>query len=280
MSAKVILLSYNPDIERLCAAAMRSCYSPHSAYSLYSNTPKAGKILEEEKTYFDDTRVTYFLRKAIELGHMDILEHGSLTYDIQGVSRALTHQLVRHRLASFSQQSQRYVKITRSFGYVKPPKLGDEKIPIEIDGKTLDLNFEDIVEITKQMDEGYVKLKKSAEDARFIRIGGASTNIVMTTNPREYLHIFSLRCAKDAQWEIQDICYALLVSAKIVAPNIFKTIPAAMNDNYIKERLQKIDNLIETPRNRFNKASKGELVEIPLQDLNLHHLVKTYIRKM
>ncbi|MEM2883060.1 MAG: FAD-dependent thymidylate synthase [Nitrososphaerales archaeon] len=278
--ARVILFSYTPDLERVCAAAMRSCYSPHPAYAIYTNTPDTGSILEGEKTFFDDERVRYFIRKAKEMGHMDVLEHGSLTYDLQGVSRTLTHQLVRHRLASFSQQSQRYVKITRSFGYIKPPKIGDAKVEVNIHNIKLNLSFEDIVDITRQAEEGYLALKHSAEDARFIRIGGASTNIVITANPREYLHIFSLRCSKDAQWEIQDACYAMLALAKLLAPTIFETLPESGQDTYIRERLEKIDKILEPIRTKFNEAKRGELIEVPLNELPLHHQVEAYIRKI
>ena len=278
--ARVILFSYTPDLERVCAAAMRSCYSPHPAYSLYSNTPDSGAILEGEKAYFNDERVRYFIRKAKEMGHLDVLEHGSLTYDIQGVSRALTHQLVRHRLASFSQQSQRYVKVTRGFGYIKPPKIGDAKIEVDVKGIKLNLSFEDVVDICRQVEEGYLKLGIPSEDARFIRVGGAVTNIVITANPREYLHIFSLRCAKDAQWEIQDICYAMLSLAKLVAPTIFESLPESKNDTYIKERMEKIDEILEPIRKRFEEAKRGELIAVPLDTLPLHHPVEAHIRKI
>lgn len=278
--AKVILFSYTPDLERVCAAAMRSCYSPHPAYTLYTNTPDTGVLLEGEKTFFDEERVRYFIRKAKEMGHLDVLEHGSLTYDIQGVSRTLTHQLVRHRLASFSQQSQRYVKITRNFGYVKPPNIGDAKVEVNIHNTKLNLSFEDVVDITRQVEEGYLALKLSAEDARFIRVGGATTNIVITANPREYLHIFSLRCARNAQWEIQDVCYAMLASAKILAPTIFDSLPECGEDPYVRERVERIDEIIEPVRARFVEARRGELIKIPLSDLPLHHPVESYIRKV
>jgi thymidylate synthase (FAD) len=216
----------------------------------------------------------------MELGHLDVLEHGSLTYDIQGVSRTLTHQLVRHRIAAFSQQSQRYVKVTRSFGYVKPPNIGDQKVPVEIAGKKCELSFEDVVDISRQVEEGFLDLKKSAEDARFIRIGGASTNIVMTTNPREYIHIFNLRCARDAQWEIQDVCYAMLASAKIVAPTIFETLPSAKTDEYIQGRLKKLNEIIADVKITYKNANRGDLIKIPLDDMGLYHQVESYLRKM
>jgi thymidylate synthase (FAD) len=262
----VILFSYTPDLERVCAAAMRSCYSPHPAYSHY---------LE-----LDDERVRYFIRKAKEKGHLSVLEHGSLTYDIQGVSRTLTHQLVRHRLASFSQQSQRHVKITNGFGYIKPPKIGDARVEVDIRGTKLNLSFEDVVDIARQVEEGYLKLGIPSEDARFIRVGGAATNIVITANPREYLHIFSLRCVKDAQWEIQDVCYAMLSLAKLVAPTIFESLPESRDDIYVRGRMEKIDKILEPIRKKFDEAKRGELIEVPLDTLPLHHTVKAYIRKI
>ena len=276
--AKVILFSYTPNLERVCAAAMRSCYSPYPAYELYTYTKDSGKVLEEEPSYLDDERVKALIKKALRLGHHDVLEHGSLTYDIQEASRVLTHQLVRHRLASFSQQSQRYVKVTKSFGYVRPPEiLSEERVAVHIKGKTIDLSFEDLVDITKQMEEGYLRLKKKAEDARFIRIAGATTNIVITANPREFRHIFNLRCARDAQWEIQDVAYAMLATAKLVAPNIFSTLPIAEKDKYVKEKLEKLDRILNEVRPKFLKTKSGELMEVPLDELKLHHKVRSFI---
>ena len=95
MATRVYLFSYDADIERVCAAAMRSCYSPHAGYSLYTYTGNP-QVLEGEKA-FDNERVQNLLRKSLDLGHLDILEHGLFTFDIQSMSRACSHQFVRHR---------------------------------------------------------------------------------------------------------------------------------------------------------------------------------------
>src|SRR5438309_9592677 len=91
-------------------------------------------------------------KEGVKMGQNDLLRHGSFTFDLQGVSRAASHQIVRHRIASFSQQSQRYVKITRSYGYLKPPGIPEDlKVPVEIHGQKLDLNFSRSEEHTSEL---------------------------------------------------------------------------------------------------------------------------------
>ena len=107
-----------------------------------------------------------------------------------------------------------------------------------------------------------------------------TTNIVMTANPREFLHVFNLRCARDAQWEIQDVCYAMLATAKLIAPVIFETLPVAQKDEYVKARLEAIDKAVESVRSIFESAKKGDLIEVPLDEVGLHHDVRSYIRKV
>src|SRR6266852_4344315 len=99
-----------------------------------------------------------------------MLRHGSFTFDLQGISRAASHQIVRHRIASFSQQSQRYVKVTRSYGYLRPPGVPEDlRVPVEIRGHKLDLNFEDVMDLTRQAEEGLVAKGIKEEDSRYLK---------------------------------------------------------------------------------------------------------------
>ena len=492
--SRVVLLSYTPDVERACAAAMRSCYSIHPAFDVYTNTPESGKALADEKT-FDDERVGHFIRKSLELGHEDILEHGSLTfalygfgdstldelqsfrfahllranrklgktlkengwytkemsgravlsanprayrallkdisdadsremkqlriamsdllalaapnifsqqanqtyerfeelrkgyarasegrlfelangnladgfsaavvkrhsapanaqtmqeinqpavvlfsytpemertmaavtlflysdseaerfltqldslsakeaqdivqkilldgnyhapfnhaaltYDIEGFSRAFTHQLVRHRHAVYSQQSQRYVKRTRGGSYIRPPDIRpDARVKINAKGIELDVTFDDVMDMATQAEIAFLEQHKAkAEDARFLRPGGATTNIVMTATPEEYLSVFDFRTTSDVQWEFQSFSYAALALAKSIAPTIFKTLPVAAKESSVRERIEEIDKAVDS--SNFWNARRGDVVEMPLDGVKLKHQVHAYIK--
>ncbi len=106
-------------------------------------------------------------KEGVKMSQDDLLRHGSFTFDLQGVSRAASHQIVRHRIASFSQQSQRYVKITRSYGYLKPSGIPEDlKVPVEIHGRKMELSFADVMDLTRQAEEGLVAKGIKAEDSR------------------------------------------------------------------------------------------------------------------
>ena len=280
MESNVILFSYDPEVERVCAASMRSCYSAHSSYDLFSLSDQKPALPDDEKP-FDDQRIRSLLRKALELEHMDIFEHGQLTFDLEHASRACTHQLVRHRLASFSQQSQRYVRITRSRGYIKPPKIADDlSVPVQIRGARFEVNFDDAMDISRQVEEGLLAMGIRAEDARYVRPNAAVTNIVTSMNPRQLLHVLELRCAPDAQWEIRDLAWAMFACAKLVAPNIFETLPSAASNSQVREKISKLDIAVKEARGRFAGSSKGELLEIPLSTVGLEHPVRAFVRKL
>ena len=133
-------------------------------------------------------------KEGVKMMQNDLLRHGSFTFDLEGVSRAASHQIVRHRIASFSQQSQRYVKITRSYGYLRPSGIPEDlKVPVEIQGKKFDMNFSDVMDLTRQAEEGFVGKGVKAEDSRYLRPNAATTNIVMSMSPRQLLHFFNLR---------------------------------------------------------------------------------------
>jgi len=153
------------------------------------------------------------LRKILQLGHLSVLEHVSLTFGIEGISRACSHQLVRHRLASYSQQSQRYVKAGQRFSAVTP-----ESIAARPD---LHVRYQALLD---QLHGFYSELLESgvpAEDARFVLPNAAETKIVVTMNARELRHFFELRCCRRAQWEIRAMAKAMLTEARRAAPILF-----------------------------------------------------------
>lgn len=192
----VELLAYTPDADRICASAGRSCYSGTSAKNLMEK-------VDPEKT----------LSQIVGMGHHSVIEHASFTFSVEGVSRALTHQLVRHRVASFSQQSQRYVSFDEPT-YVTPPLIAENKELLDLYKKTMD----EIWDAYKRLGE-----KVPAEDARYVLPNGCTTNITITMNARELLHFFELRCCNRAQWEIRELADRMLDLCVQVSPTIFAT---------------------------------------------------------
>ena len=191
----VRLLAYTPGADIICAAAGRSCYSEKPSADLL-------EMKDPEKT----------LANIVGLGHHSVVEHAVFTFSVDGVSRALTHQLVRHRIASFSQQSQRYVPLKEPT-YVIPGT-------IKADPDSLAL-YEEMME---KIWDAYRRLAETipAEDARYLLPNGCTTNITITMNARELLHFFTMRCCERAQWEIREMAERMLALCKEVSPVIFK----------------------------------------------------------
>lgn len=196
---QVELLYHTPDPERAVATAARLCYAPVGATELMES-------LSEE-------RIRKVLTTIMAGGHFSTLEHASYTFAIDGVSRALTHQLVRHRLASFNQQSQRYVKFTNGLETIKPDTIAENEACNRL--------FDEMVEKTVEAYKAFVDAGVPAEDARYILPNAAETKIVVTMNIRELLHFFSLRCCNRAQWEIRELAWKMLELVRPTAPFIF-----------------------------------------------------------
>jgi len=196
----VKLLHYTPDPEGAIALAARLCYSPVSIEAL------------QEKLSGGD--IKGFLEKIMSLGHQSVLEHASFTFGIEGVSRVTTHQLVRHRIASFSQQSQRYVSHKEQFSAVIPPTIQDYPEMKE--------RFAEQLQSLHTFYADMVEAGIPAEDARYILPNATETKIMVTMNAREMLHFFRLRCCKRAQWEIRTMSLEMLKLMKRVAPTIFR----------------------------------------------------------
>ena len=196
---QVELLYHTPNPERAIATAARLCYAPVGAAELMETMP--------------DEKVHNVLRTVLSSGHLSTLEHASYTFAVDGVSRALTHQLVRHRLASYNQQSQRYVKFKDGLEVVKPATVSEDP--------ELERVFDEAIEAAV---EGYKKLLNAgvpAEDARYLLPNAAETKIVITMNVRELLHFFSLRGCNRAQWEIRELAHRMIELARPTAPYVF-----------------------------------------------------------
>lgn len=196
----VQLLTHTPDPERVVAAAARLCYSASSIDELMGR-----ETAKQEK----------LLRKVLELGHYSVLEHANFTFGVEGISRACSHQLVRHRLASYSQQSQRYVSHAEQFEAVTPPSIAGQP--------ELAAKYQVLLAELHQHYCDFMAAGIPAEDARFILPNAATTKIVITMNARELKHFFNLRCCRRAQWEIQIMAKKMLQLARQAAPLLFAT---------------------------------------------------------
>ncbi len=197
---KVALLQYTPEPERTVALAARLCYSPAD--------------IDELKKKISSADIKKFLEKIMSLGHQSVLEHASFTFGIEGISRVTTHQLVRHRIASFSQQSQRYVSHKERFAAVVPPTIADRPDVLA--------RFEAQLAALHRAYAEMVEAGIPAEDARYILPNATETKIMVTMNARTLLHFFELRCCERAQWEIRAMAVEMLRLAKKVAPIIFE----------------------------------------------------------
>lgn len=208
---KIEIIAFTPNPELLIEDAARICYDSF-----------------EKKAPGSHIRIIDHL---IRSGHESVLEHSSVTFKVAGVSRALTHQLVRHRLASYSQRSQRYVKETEP-QYVTPPSIENYAETFQVEtlsqGK-LNVNFA-YCEFKKAIDqcwETYNKLLKlgiKGEDARFVLPNACQSEIIITMNFRELRHFFKLRTSKHAQWEIRNMAKEMHTLIMTIAPNVFADI--------------------------------------------------------
>ncbi len=197
---KVKLISHTPQPERMVAVAARLCYAPVGGENLFNN--------------LTDLEVEKLVRFIIKSRHLSTTEHIVFTFSIEGVSRALTHQLVRHRLASYNQQSQRYVKFFGNYSYITPPTIKNNP--------KVFTKFEEMIESIHKFYEEMLAAGVEAEDARYILPNASETKIIVTMNARELLHFFSVRCCNRAQWEIKNLAIEMLKIVKKVCPIVFE----------------------------------------------------------
>ena len=203
---KVELIQHTPLPQELIALSAKLCYSKSSIDDLKD------KISLKDQSAFID--------RLMNMGHESILEHVTFTFGIEGVSRVLLAQLTRHRIASFSVQSQRYVSYENGFGYIIPESilaLGDEAV------KKYNKQMETIeswyVDWQQQLGN---KGESSNEDARFVLPNACETRIIMTMNVRELRHFFSLRMCMRAQWEIRRMAEEMFMICFKTAPSLFR----------------------------------------------------------
>lgn len=223
MTAHVTLITYTPQPEQAVAAAAKLCYSPAAI----------GEIREG----LTDEKAAAFVEMLAEIGHESPIEHASFTFGIEGVSRSLLAQITRHRMASFSVQSQRYVMETQ-FEYVVPPEI--EKIPEAkaIFLQAMEQDQRQYEQLTALLKEKHLESmlaggmsgkaaeraaeKKAIEDARFVLPNACDTKMVLTMNARSLYNFFRHRCCNRAQWEIREVAAQMLRLVSGVAPNLFK----------------------------------------------------------
>lgn len=204
---KVILLRHTPEPEAIVAMAAKLCYSPTDITSL------KGKIDKKDQKKF--------VEKLVAMGHMTPIEHPSFTFAIEGISRACSHQLVRHRVASYSQQSQRYVSEETGFDYVIPPVIKKDKELKKAFIAFMKASQKSYNEMVAGLNRKGIKGEAANQDARFILPNACETKIVVTMNARELMHFFRLRCCNRAQWEIREMAERMLKLVKKTAPVIF-----------------------------------------------------------
>ena len=221
--AKVTLLTHTPMPEQTIAAAAKLCYSAAEIDKIYEG-------LTPEKT-------ASFVEMLSEIGHESPIEHASFTFGIEGVSRSFLAQVTRHRMASFSVQSQRYVK-ENMFEYVLPPEI--ESVPeareeyirameedqAHYDSLTAILKEKHkktfLAEGRPEKEANRLAEKKAIEDARFVLPNACNTKMICTMNARSLMNFFTLRCCNRAQWEIRDVADQMYRLVYAAAPKLFQ----------------------------------------------------------
>jgi len=194
----VKLIGFTPDPEKIPAMAAKLTHSKTKPEDMNKTSSKELKTI---------------LEQVVNLGHTSVVEHTSFTFAISDVSRSLTHQLVRHRIASYSQQSQRYVNLNEP-NYVTPPKIAKNKQMKKAYDQTMKMIWKEYNKL--------LELDIPAEDARYVLPNATCTNIMVTMNARSLLNFFELRCCLHAQWEIRTLANLMLKEVKKAAPTIFK----------------------------------------------------------
>lgn len=210
---KLQLLAFTPDPERACAVAARLCYRDATVAELSND-------LQPEE-------IETLLAKVIENGHFSVLEHASFTFSAEEISRVSTHQLVRHRIASYSQQSQRYSRIKQP-GFVTPPAIRSNRETQRV--------YQDALRFAEKRYQQLLAAGITAEDARYILPQATTSRLIFSMNARELWHFFEIRCCQRAQWEIRTLAFLALDAAKREAPSLFAKAGPACWHGFCMER--------------------------------------------
>ncbi|HBL85381.1 MAG: FAD-dependent thymidylate synthase [Clostridiales bacterium GWF2_38_85] len=219
---KVKILAHTPDCEKMIAAAAKLCYASSDIDTIFDG--------------LDDEKTGKFITMLSNLGHESPFEHVSFTFGIEGVSRAVLAQITRHRIASFSVQSQRYVN-KENFEYIIPPAITAIPEAREEFLRAMDEDRQHYISLADKlmkyhtkalMDEGKIQVdaekaaeKMAFEDARSVLPNACDTKIIMTMNVRSLWNFFELRCCNRAQWEIRELANEMLTQVKQIAPALF-----------------------------------------------------------
>jgi len=210
----VKLLRCTPDAEALCGTAALTS----------TETASPSEIFEK----MDLEKANRIIRRITGYAHFSIIEHASFTFSIEGVSRSMTHQLIRHRIASYVEQSQRYVAYEPTKRYVTPPSVMSNEKAKKI--------YNEILEKISKTYKALLNLGIPKEDARFILPIASRSNIIVTMNARELRHFFNLRCCARSQWEIRQVAIEMLRQAKKAASALFETAgPSCVERGYCPE---------------------------------------------
>lgn len=221
---KVKIIAYTPNPEEVVASAAKLCYSKVGVDEIQKNLTEDG--------------IEKFVSMLSTIGHHSPLEHCTFTFAVEGISRACSHQLVRHRIASYSQQSQRYVKLDK-FDYIIPTAIENNEFAKDIFLNAMEQDQKAYNGIVEELMNEYIassgytlasipkneynKLEKLAiEDARYVFPNACETKIVFTMNVRTLMNFFTHRCCDRAQWEIRDLANEMLIQVKEIAPTLFK----------------------------------------------------------
>lgn len=231
-SLSVILLEHTPNPEALIFCCAKQCTSQDDAADVFDTVTD---IDEDTMTTIDTSSL---IRRVIDSGHTSVVEHVSFSFAVSGVSRALSHQLVRTRIASYSQQSQRYVDVNGGvnvFPYVIPPKIA--AIPEAKERYTLAMTQAAVsYQAIRDLLVEHGSKESANEDARFVLPNACETKIVVTMNCRALLHFFEERCCQRAQWEIRALANAMLAICKKCLPVVFeKAGPKCVRQGFCNE---------------------------------------------
>lgn len=253
---KVTLLAHTPQPEKIIAAAAKLCYASSDIDTLLDG--------------LDDEKVETFLNMLTSIGHESPIEHISFTFGIEGVSRALLAQITRHRIASFSVQSQRYVE-EKDFQFVTPPEIENDNDALEIFNEQMKCAIDTYNKLTNILKDKHYKAflengldeksamqkasKKAIEDARFVLPNACDTKMIVTMNARSLLNFFKLRCCSRAQWEIKSVADEMLREVCKVAPTVFKNAGPACCKGNCPEGKMSCGKIIE--QQKFYKKLKG-----------------------
>ena len=217
---KVILITHTPEPEKVIAASAKLCYSNSNIENLLDNLSE-----ETNKEFLD----------KLPQAHQSPFEHVTFTFGIEGVSRAFLSQMTRHRIASYSVQSQRYVNLKDTFEYIIPPEIQDDEECLKIYNETIAREKWAYNTLSNKLKDKYINQgmkpvqaeKKAIEDARFVLPNASETKMIVTMNIRSLYNFFTLRCCNNAQWEIRNVADEMLKICKEVSPTLFKNAGAS-----------------------------------------------------